>query len=262
MSYICADWSYLLAGMFNEVLYEVGLGRRKSVYHRACRIWMKGHGIPFVNRPAARITLEGIEAGILYPDFVVWESLMLSVMAVPRALDTADSYPLLDWMKSGTCSFGLLVNLGLDQVEQQRIAYTPVCATLEQNWDYWSELEGTVRRTGVMIRSAIQSVHSAHGTGYGDRICGRLVSCALQQRGLQVRERPAAKAWFRGIPVDNGELDCFIVDERFLVVITARMEQNYYCVNRTLSFLRTLGLEWGVAVNFGHDKVSLMGLRR
>ncbi len=262
MSYICADWSCLLAGMFNEILYEVGLGRRRGVYHKACQIWLQSQKIPFVSRPPTPVALNGIHPEILSPDFLVWETLPVALRATPRSLDVADRYPLLDWMKASTCPMGLLVNMGQDQVEQHRVTYESVSVPFEQDWTYWSDIEGPVRTIGMQIRSAVQMVYDLHGTGYGDRICGRLVECAMRQHGMSIAARPEAKAWFRGILVDRSQLDCFIVNNCFLVVVTARTENIYSCVNRTISYLRSVGLEWGVAVNFGLDKVNIVGLRK
>ena len=72
---------------------------------------------------------------------------------------------------------------------------------------------------------------------------------------------PVAQATFRGRQVDEWPLDCLVIDNRLLLVYTALFDSNQFNVSRGLSYLRALGLEWGLAANFGKKTLELTGLR-
>jgi hypothetical protein len=75
MGLIYEDKTRLLRRCFFDVQNEVGLGRQKHGYHRACEIWLRENQIPFQSKPAHPVVLHGEIVHNLYPDLVAWDSI-------------------------------------------------------------------------------------------------------------------------------------------------------------------------------------------
>jgi GxxExxY protein len=251
----------LLRGGLFDVQNEVGLGRREEAYHQAFLAWLEGAAIACRSKAPHPLMLDGEVAHTLYPDFVAWEAITIELKAIPRRLHEEELVQIFDYLKCRGDRLGLLVNMGLDRVYVQRFVYEAPQHQLIEHWDYWTgQIEGDARRIGSLVREAILAVYRAHGTGYGSEVTGKLLQCALSQRRLAICSAPTAPALYRGQRVDESSLDCLVIDNRLLLVYTALFDGNQFNVSRGLSYLRALGLEWGVAVNFGKKVLEIAGL--
>src|SRR5439155_2259284 len=140
------------------------------------------------------LLLDGQEAYTLHPDFVVWDQITIELKAVLRRLGQAELVQLFDYLKCRQDRVGLLVNFGLDRVEIERFAYDPPETKVVEDWNYWAgKIEGEDREVGVVVRDALRTIYSAHGTGYGDEVLSRLVPSALRGRGLESMASPISK---------------------------------------------------------------------
>jgi len=61
--------------------------------------------------------------------------------------------------------------------------------------------------------------------------------------------------------VDESPLDCLVIEDRIVLVYTVLFDTNSFNINRGKSYMKTLGLPWGVAVDFGRTKIQIAGLR-
>jgi len=148
-------------------------------------------------------------------------------------------------------------------VQVERVVYDPPATASTEDWQYWADaIHDEDRAVGLAVRDALRAVYAAHGTGYGEEVVQRLVQCALRNRGLRMTVSPVSKAYYRGVEVDESPLDCIVVEDRVLLVVTALLEVNQFSVNRGLSYLKALGLGWGIAADFGKTDVQITGLRR
>lgn len=263
MSLIYEDKTEILRRCFFDVQNEVGLGRQEEAYQQGCKLWFQEHEIPFASKPPHRLLLDGREAYALHPDFVVWNQITVELKAVLRRLGQAEFVQLFDYLKYRQDRVGLLVNFGLDRVEIERYAYDPPETEVVEDWNYWTgKIEGGDRELGVVVRDALRALYSAHGTGYGDEVLSRLVPAALRGRALEVMVAPVSKAYYRGVQVDEAPLDCLVINGRILLTWTALFDTNQFSLNRGLSYLKALHLNWGLAVDFGKRKLHMTGLHR
>ncbi len=206
--------------------------------------------------------LRGREACVLFPDFIVWQEITIELKALPHKLGPADEQQLFDYFRAGTNRLGLLVNMGLDRVHVERRIYDPPPTAIVEDWAYWSgEIAGQGREIGYAIRDTLRLVYDAHHTGYGSEVVEKLVLFALQLEGLKVVVRPVAKAFYQGVQVHESAIECFVIEDRFVLVLTALYCDNEFNMNLGRSHMRTLGLPWGVAVNFGRSELQVTGLR-
>ena len=115
---------------------------------------------------------------------------------------------------------------------------------------------------GLTIRDALSAVYDTHGTGYGLEVVERLVLFALQRRGLPVTVRPIASDCFRGHALPESPLECFVIAGTIAMTLSALFENNEFNMNRGRSYMRALGIRWGVAVNFGRSEAHVTALRQ
>ena len=229
----------------------------------ACKLWFAEQGLPVVSKPLLRLMLDGAEAHVLIPDFVAWDSITIELKSVPRKLNSSEFVQLFDYLKFQRDRLGLLVNLGLGRVHVQRIVFDPPQPRLIEDWSCWKGiLTGVEREVGMVVRETLSTVYAVYGTGYGLEVIERLVLFALQRRGLSLTVRPLAAACFRGHTLTESPLDCFVIANTVVLTISALFENNDFNVNRGRSYMRALGIPWGVAANFGRSEVQLTALRR
>jgi hypothetical protein len=206
--------------------------------------------------------LRGEEAHILFPDFVVWNSISIELKAVPRHLDHTELVQLFDYLKYRHDRLGLLVNMGLDRVEIERVVYDPPETDFVEKWDSWTgHIQGDDRTTGLAVREVLRAVASEHTTGYGDEVLTKLVLFALRQQGLVVTANPIAKAFIRGVEVHESALACLVIDERIVLVLSSLFDTNEFNLNRGHCYLKALGLHWGIVADFGKKRAEIIGIR-
>ncbi len=263
MALIHEEYTEILRRCFFEVQNEVGLGRQELAYHTACRLWFEEHRVPVTSKPPHRLMLDNEIAHTLFPDFVGWDALSVEIKAVPRKLTASEWVQVRDYMKCRGEALGLLVNFGLDRVHVERVIHTPQPTSLVEDWSYWQgQIAGEDRDLGMTVRDALHSIYAAHSTGYGAEVVQKLLLFALERRGLRVSTNPVAKAFFHQAIVDERTLECLVINERLVLVFTALFDSNEFNISRGLSFMKSLGLNWGVAVNFGRTQAQFTGLRR
>jgi len=156
----------------------------------------------------------------------------------------------------------LLVNMGLERVSVRRIAREVVKSDLVENWDYWSDaIQGEDRRLGVKARKVLHTIYDEHGTGYSAEVVSKLIQFELRYQRLPFVVSPTAKSYYQGEEVGDEALDCLVVGGRILLVCTALFDTNDFNISRGKSFMDALGLEWGIAANFGKQQAQFNGLR-
>jgi GxxExxY protein len=254
--------TYLLRRCFFEVQNEVGKGRREEAYHRACELWFQEHRLPVVSKAPHRLFLRGEEALCLFPDFVGWDKISIELKALPRRLNRSELVQLFDYLKFRRDRLGLLVNMGLNRVEIERVIFNPSESEWVENWTDWTNhIQGDDRATGLAIREALRALYAEHTTGYGSEIVGKLVQFALKQQRLGILLNPLAKAYFRRVEIDESALACIVINKRVLLTMSALFDTNEFNIHRGRSYLKALGLQWGIAADFGKTKAEIVGFR-
>ena len=251
-----------IIGGFFVVQNEVGLGRYEEAYHRAYQIWASEVGLPVLSKPGVSLSVGGREAIVLYPDFVACDQIIIEMKALPRFLGASEDLQLFDYLRARGNRLGLIVNMGLDRVHVERRIFDPPQTALVEDWSYWTnDISGRDREIGTAIRKSLHMVYAAHRTGYSHAVTEKLVLTALTANGLRVLIRPVAKAVFRQHVVHESALECFVIEDRFVLSLTAQFDTNEFNKSLGLSCLKTLDLPWGVAANFGRTELQLNALK-
>jgi len=258
---IYEDKTELLRGGLFAVQNDVGLGHGEEAYHKAYKAWLKEHKIPFVSKTSHCLNVGDNLAYTLHPDFVVWNCITIELKAVARRLHSEELVQLFDYLKCRGDRVGLLVNMGLNQVYTKRIVYEPVKYLLCEDWKNWSNIiTGEERKLGTKVRQAIVDVFEQHGSGYGRKVTEKLLGRSLRNRKCEFVTSPVGTAYYHHKVVDKSHLDCLVIDDKIMVTFTALFDDNKFNISRGQSFLKTLGLKWGISVNFGKSKLEIKSL--
>ena len=262
MALIHEGYTQVLRGCFFDVQNEVGLGRQEAAYHEGCRLWIAEHSVPVASKPPHRLLLNNEVAHTLFPDFVGWDCISLEIKAVPRKLALSEWVQVRDYMKCRGDTLGLLVNFGLDRVHVERIAVTSEATALVENWEHWAgNITGPDRDLGIAVRDVLRAIYAAHSTGYGQDVVDKLVTFGLTQRGLGFVVNPVAKSYFHQTVVDESPLEFLLIENRLALVQAALFDSNEFNISRGLSFMKTLGIPWGIAINWGRSQAEFTALR-
>lgn len=261
MALIYEDKTETLRRCFFDVQNDVGLGRQEEDYHSACKVWLGDHDVPFTSKHPHPLLFRGQVAHTLHPDLVAWDLISVELKAVARGPRQTEFVQLFDYLKCRNDRLGLLVNMGLDRVHVERIVYEKPETKLKEDWKYWSgRISGRARDVGINVRDVLRAVYQEHETGYGAEVTEKLILFALRTYRLNVTIRPVATAYYHGIELHHSPLDCLVIEDCILLTITALFDNNEFNINRGKSYLKAMGLNWGIAANFGKTKAEFAGI--
>jgi len=261
MALIYEDKTKVLLRCLFDVQNDVGLGRQERAYQQGCEMWLEENGIPYEAKPPHHVRLGEEIVHTFYPDLVVWDLITVELKAVRRKVQKTEWVQLIDYLKNRGDQLGLMVNMGLERVDFERIPYHRPQYELQEDCGYWTDrIGGSDREAGAEIREGLHAVFKAHGCGYGEEVTKKLVVHEISRRGLSVVDGPVSTAYFHGTEVDRAPIDSLLVAGRILVTLSALFDENSFNISRGLSYMKALGLEWGVAVDFGRRTLRVNGL--
>jgi GxxExxY protein len=108
--------------------------------------------------------------------------------------------------------------------------------------------------THAIIAAAFE-VHRGLGHGFLEKVYQRAMQAELQQRGLQVDAEFPIRVTYKGSDVGDYAADLF-VERRVLVELKVAKEYNPKDEPQLLNELKATGVEVGLLINFGADKVE------
>ena len=222
--------SLIRRGLF-DVQNEVGLGRKEEVYHHAFHSWLMEQDIPYFSKKPHPLMVHGEVAHVLCPDFVVWDCISIEL------------------------------KMGLDRVHVERIVYDRPLYEMIENWEAWRNATSeSAKKIGQTVQQILKNIYQEHQTGYGSEVTERLITFALGKEGLSFTTNPPGPSIYHGQALGESPLACLIVEKELVVVFTALFDDNTFNIQRCRSFMTALGLNWGIAINFGKRKLEINGL--
>ena len=261
MSIVSEDKTYRLRRCFFDVQNGVGLGRDEEPYHQAIVHWLDQHQVPYRSKQPHWLALGGRPVHCLIPDLVAWNEIIIELKSVARRLESTEFVQLRNYLKLRGDRLGLLVNMGLGRVDVERVVYDPPETCLREDWTSWKDrIAGREQNVGRRIREALRMIYREHTTGYGKRVMDHLIPEALAQTNLDFLSAPLTKNFFNTTELEASKLDCLIIENTFVLTQTALFDDNRYNIDRARSFMRTLNIPWGIAVNFGKTQAEFIAL--
>ncbi|MCC5847716.1 MAG: GxxExxY protein [Verrucomicrobia bacterium] len=242
------DKTYLVRKGLFHVQNEVGLGKSEEVYHQALKRWLSKNEIPYESKPPHTLFVGKDPVHTLYPDFVLWDKLVLELKSRPRRFVDKDWVQITNYLKFRNEKLGLLVNMGLQQVVVERVLWPNPDSKLEENWKAWQDASS---QTLPHIRAAFLQHFADHQTGYGAEINQKLFLHRLRNKNLSVCCNPIVDCSYDGTHIGKSSLDTWIVEEEVVICQTSLFNDNDFNRLRTRSFMKDLNLPRGLSVNSG-----------
>ncbi len=106
------DITQKIIGVFYEVYNELGHGFLESVYEKSLEIAISSMGPKVCRQIEIPVWFRGHQVGDFSADMLVENSVLIELKAA-RALDSAHSAQLLNYLRATEIEVGLLLNFGL-----------------------------------------------------------------------------------------------------------------------------------------------------
>jgi GxxExxY protein len=109
--------------------------------------------------------------------------------------------------------------------------------------------------TSKIIGLAIR-VHKDLGSAYEEKICQRTLYLELQRAGLKFEREKEISINYGKVRIGKKKLN-FLVGEQIVVEIKKVDKIDKVHIAQVVSYLKTLGLEVGLILNFGRSKLEI-----
>lgn len=106
------DIAQKIIRIFYEVYHELGHGFLESVYEKSLEVALNSMGLKVRRQIEIPVWFRGHQVGDFSADMLV-EGCVLIELKAARALDSADSAQLLNYLRATEIEVGLLLNFGL-----------------------------------------------------------------------------------------------------------------------------------------------------
>ena len=108
--------------------------------------------------------------------------------------------------------------------------------------------------TGTILQACFE-VSNELGIGYIESVYEKALQVALTQKGFSVERQVPLKVNFRGVTVGDFSAD-MIVEGKVLLELKAVENLSKQHFAQLLNYLKTTGIEVGMAINFGTSKIQ------
>lgn len=115
-----AELSYQIVGILFAVHNELGNRYQEKYYQRAVEEGLKQSGIKFKKELQVDLEFNGKNIGKYYLDFLIEDSIVLEIKAIPR-IRPKDYKQVLAYLVSNNIELGLLANFRTDRLSYKRI---------------------------------------------------------------------------------------------------------------------------------------------
>jgi GxxExxY protein len=105
------------------------------------------------------------------------------------------------------------------------------------------------------IMSVVYEVHNQLGPGYPEEIYQRAVGMEFALRKIPIEEQKVIPVMYKGKQMGIFRLD-MVVNGKIILEFKAVSELNSLFKQQTLSYLKATGLNLGILINFGAQRVE------
>ena len=120
---ILKDESYKIIGACMEVHRELGFGFKEIIYKDALEIEFKTQAIPYLREKSYKIEYKGkVLPRKYYADFVVFESIILEVKAMPLIINNF-VLQTRNYLKASGIRLGIIANFGEKSFNSKRVVF-------------------------------------------------------------------------------------------------------------------------------------------
>jgi GxxExxY protein len=259
MALIDEELTYELKGCFFDVQNQAGFGLPEDAYQEGLIKAFAARGIPAVPHPRLVLEYRNRKVVELIPDFIVAERVVVELKALREEFAREHFIQLFSYLKASGIRLGFLVNFGRERIFDERRVFDEKPVVIEENWDtVKGRIEGAEKDSMAAVREAVLMVGNQFGLGYGEGIYRKMFAAVLEDSGHQLNLEPWAEPHYNGQPLGRYPIDCIVVDGTIPCVVMALKDGlSQFDLARTESYVRNLGLQFGLAVNFGKNELEM-----
>jgi GxxExxY protein len=254
--------TYAVIGEAMRVHRDLGPGLDESFYHKLLSARLAATGIAHQFKPRGELFHRGFKADVFECDLLFSGGLVaeLKVLSAHETFPPEHLAQLISYLKFRRIHTGLLLDFGKERLVQRRIVFTDKQASLNESansvectpalsWKYLAE----------RINTSIARVVQKHGLGYCDTTYGGLLAAEFSAEKIPFSHKPVVTVRSGKSVLGETCCDCFVVDGKVVLLVLA-LRNQITTTDRAIvqTYMRHLGLQGGIAVNFGKQKVGFL----
>jgi GxxExxY protein len=252
--------SYVVIGKAMEVHRELGPGVDEPFYHQLLCERLGEAGLEHLYKPRRHLVHRGYSADVLEPDLVLPDRLVVELKWLWGGFAPEHYVQLKAYLKFWRISDGLLLDFGNEGLVQKRYVFDDqpappldVAGLMSGLPDFVHDVELARRLCDSIARLTI-----SHGLGYRDTACRGLLDCDLRAEHIACTHAPLATIRLASRTLGETQLPCLAIENRCAVMVLSQ-RADIRAADRAIlqSWLRHLGLEWGMIVHFGKEEAEI-----
>lgn len=244
--------SRAVIGKALEVHRELGPGINEEFYHRLLSEKLIAAGLEHEYKPRTQMIYRGHVADEFEPDLVVPNRLIPELKAIRGTFGPSHFTQLLVYLKFWHIPVGLLVDFAKESLVPKRVlAPTDVSSGFPETPIPSFVTHPSLAKT---LLGFLRDIHADHGLGYRETTYRGLLKACLLAEGIGHVVEPVASIHHLG----PASLRCIQVNSQCAVSISA-LGDGLVAADRAIlqTYLKWLGLPWGIAIHFGKRSVDL-----
>jgi GxxExxY protein len=251
---------YDVVGKAMEVHRELGPGVDEVFYHQLLSEKLRGAGTEHLFKPRQALVHRGHTADIFEPDIVFPGHLVTELKWLWGDFTSENLVQLTSYLKFWRIEDGLLLDFGKESLGRRFFAFTePPCppmdmdAALEQAPPFLDD-----RVLARRLLEATARLSREYGLCYRDTTYRGLLNAEFLAEGMACTANPTATVRAATRALGESRLPCLAVENQCAVMVLS-MRDEIRAADRAIlqSWLRHLGLRWGLIVNFGKRTIQL-----
>jgi len=255
--------TYELRGLIFDVRKKLKTGWSEEVYHQGLVQSLLGRNIPFRSKPRKAIVHRGIKTQVFECDLIVWDSIILELKVLPFTSFAAGHYAqLIHYLKCWDKDLGLLVNFGPTHAQVERLVWDEPELDIHEDYNsIKSDMTNADRSYLRRVRQSILTIGKQYGIGYPETMYRELATIEMNHNGLKCQAGVEIPARLDSQVLAQHSSDHILVEGKYLLNIRSLMEwPAKYDFARTKTYLNSLGLKFGLVVNFGKKQLQIFGV--
>jgi len=259
------DLSFRLRGLIYKVRNELGVGWNEETYHQALVQVLQENTIPVISKQRHSLYHRGVEVHVFEPDLIIWNTLIAELKALPFDKEFAGAHyaQLIHYLKFFGKDLGFLVNFASSPLQIERVLWDePELQVIE---DYRAILPFCSRTDKECLQQIcyhILALGKEYGLGYPETVYRKLIAIELETSAFSCELETSVTAMRHGTILSRHSTQHLLVANRYLVHIRALLgAPTSYDFGCTRTYLKNLGLPFGLVVNFGREQLQIYGVK-
>ena len=260
-----SELTYPIKGAIYQVRNELGIGWSEEVYHQALYALLQSQNIHVLSKPRKTLRHHDISVHTFEPDLIIQDKIVLELKSLPYQKQFIGEHyaQLIHYLKFYGKDLGLLVNFAPLRVRVKRVLWDEPPFEISESYEEFDEhLLDRDRQHLLNIRKHLLTIGREFGFGYPETVYRRLVAIEIEQNGVNCQEEAVVSVDWRNDTSIGHKTPCLLIDNSYLLHIRALLPRpTDYDFRRVRTYLKSLGLRFGLVANFGKTQLQIHGVR-